>query len=158
MKRLVITFLSILVLGVVALPGPAAAKQITTVGPAFNIFTGHPSEFQAGAPFHFLLGWDPILTTLHAIGKFSWSLDVDGTPRAADFHFFGPSPLQADALARAWFFNFPDGMSAGSHTFVAHGFTPCYFAVSSLGYPGPCSNPNAAVEAATFSMTVTFFL
>jgi len=69
---------------------------------------------------------------------------------------FGPSPIQNDALARAWYFNFPHGMSAGAHTFVAHGFTPCYFAVSSFGYPGPCSNPNAVVEAATFTMTVTF--
>ena len=52
MKRLVITFILLLALAVVVLPGPAAAHQITTVGPSFNIFTGHPSEFQAGAPFH----------------------------------------------------------------------------------------------------------
>jgi hypothetical protein len=156
MKRLVITFLSMFALAVVALPGPATAHRITTVGPAFNIFTGHPSEFPAGAPFHFLLGWDPIPTTTHAIGKFSWSLDVDGTPRAADFHFFGPSPIQDDALARAWIFNFSDGISAGTHTFVAHGFTPCDFAVASFGYANPCSNPNAVVEAVTLTMTVTF--
>ena len=52
--------------------------------------------------------------------------------------------------------NFPAGMSAGTHTFVAHGFTPCSFAVSTFGYPGPCTNPNAVVEAVTLSMTVTF--
>src|SRR5207248_8845575 len=143
MKRLVITFILLLALAVVVLPGPAAAHQITTVGPSFNIFTGHPSEFQAGAPFHFLLGWDPLPTATDAIGKFSWSLDVDGTPRAAAFHFFGPSPIQDDALARAWYFNFPAGMSAGTHTFVAHGFTPCSFPVSTFGHPSPRTNPTA---------------
>ena len=44
MKRLVITFILLLALAVVVLPGPAAAHQITTVGPSFNIFTGRASS------------------------------------------------------------------------------------------------------------------
>jgi hypothetical protein len=155
MKKLGVTFLTVLALAFGALPGVATARQITTVGPAFNIFTGHPTTFVAGAPFHYLLGWE-LPPGTDAVGKFSWSLDVDGTPRAADFTFHGPSSVYANGVARAWDFNFPGGMNAGTHTFTAHGFTPCYIAVSSFGYTGTCSTPNEVVEAVTLSMSVTF--
>jgi hypothetical protein len=79
---------------------------------------------RAGAPFHYLLGWE-LPPGTDAVGKFSWALDVDGTPRAADFTFHGPSSVYANGVARAWYFNFPGGMNAGTHTFTAHGFTPC---------------------------------
>jgi hypothetical protein len=157
MKRLSIALAAIFVVALIALPGAGMAQQVTTTGPAFNIFTGHPTDYAAGASFHFLLGWDRIPPeTTDAIGKFSWSLDVDGVQRGPDFHVYGPSPLDPATLARAWVWNFPNGLPAGVHTFVARGFTPCYFAVASLGYAGTCSNPNDVVEAAMFSMTVTF--
>src|SRR5437764_1193543 len=154
MKKLVIALLATLALAVVvALPASATSKEPT--GTAFHMLQGTPTTFTVGAAFYIGNCWlvDP---TADAQGNYTIALDVDGTPRTADFHFFGPSPIQDDALARAWYFNFRDGMSAGTHTFVAHGFTACYFAVSSLGYTGTCRNPNAVVEAATFTMTVTF--
>ena len=77
MNRFGVALVSVLALAFVALPGVAAAEQVTTTGPAFNIFTGHPTDFAAGSPFHFLLGWEQLSTD--AIGKFSWTLDVDGT-------------------------------------------------------------------------------
>jgi hypothetical protein len=154
MKKRAAMLVLTVVLSVVTLASTAQAQQITTTGPAFNIFTGNPTTFAAGAPFHFLLGWEQLSTD--AIGKFSWSLDVDGTPRAPDFHQFGPSPVDPNTQVRAWFWNFPDGMPAGTHTFTAHGFTPCYLAVASFGYTGTCSNPNEVVEATTLSMTVNF--
>jgi len=155
MKRLKLASLLLLAFAVLALPTASTAGDKTAVGPNFNMF-GQQTELAAGTAFHILLGWEGLSPDLDAIGHFSWSLDVDGTPRAADFHVFGPSPIYEGTLVRAWFWNFPDGLSAGIHTFVAHGFVPCYVAVSSFGYPGPCSNPNAAVEVATVSRTVTF--
>src|SRR5436309_10970762 len=151
MKRLKLTSLVLLALAVLAFPAASTAGEKTAVGPNFNMF-GQQTDLAAGTAFHILLGWEGLSPDLDAIGHFSWTLDVDGTPRAADFHFFGPSPIQDDALARAWYFNFPNGMSAGTHTFVAHGFAPCYSAVSSFVYTGTCSNPNAVVESATFTM------
>ena len=139
----------ILALAGAGLARTAAAGDRTAVGPNLNIL-GHQTELTAGTAFHILLGWDPLPTTLDAIGKCSWSLDVDGTPPEADFHVFGPSPIQDDALERAWFFNFPDGPSAGTHTFVTHGFAPCY------ATSGPCSQSNAVVEAFTITRTVNF--
>ena len=149
MKRL--AFLTLFVLTVVGagLAGTGAAGDRTAVGPSFNIF-GHQTELAAGTPFHILLGWDPLPTTLEALGHYSWSLDVDGVPREADFHVFGPSPLPDEAIERAWVFNFATGLPAGTHTFVAHGFVPCY-ATSEA-----CRTPNEVVESFTITRVVSF--
>jgi hypothetical protein len=153
MKRLVITFLSMLALAVVALPAAATSKE--PLGPAFSLLTGHPTTFAAATPFHIANCWN-IASTSDAIGKFSISLDVDATPRAEDFTEFSVRSGDPDILNRCWVWNFPDGVSTGTHTFVEHWFAPCYVAVSQFGYPGACSNPNAVVEALTRSLTVNF--
>jgi hypothetical protein len=139
-----------LVLAVAALPSAASAHQITTTGPPFNIFSGHPTQFLAGSPFHFLLGWDPLSLPRDAIGHYSVTLDVDGVQRAPSEHFFGPSPISDGAQARIWIWNFPSGLRAGTHTFVAHFLAPCY------ATGGPCATPNEVVEVSTRSMTVLF--
>jgi hypothetical protein len=152
MKRLVITFLSLLALGAVAVPAAATPKE--PIGPAFSLLSGQPTTFAAGAPFHIANCW-VVQSTSDAVGKFRIALDVDGTPQAEDFKLFSVTSGDPDLHFRCWVWNFPDGMSTGSHTFVEHWFVPCY-AAASLGYTGPCSNPNALVEVTTLSLTVVF--
>ncbi len=147
MKRLGITFLLMLALAVVALPAAATSKE--PIGQAFSLLAGRPTTFAAGAPFHIANCWN-LPSTADAIGKFSIALDVDTTPRAEDFRVFSVTSGDPDILKRCWVWNFPDGMSTGTHTFVEHWLEPCYATA------GPCSNPNAVVEAFTLSLTVVF--
>jgi hypothetical protein len=137
MKRLVITFVSMLALAVVGLAA-AASPNKQTVGPAFSILTGHPTTFEANSAFHIENCWN-LSTSADAIGKFSIVLDVDGMPRAEDFkEVLNPTP---DTTLRCWVWNFPSGMAAGIHTFVEHWFEPCSATTS-----GTCDTPNADVE------------
>jgi hypothetical protein len=150
MRRSILILLAALAV-VVAAPSAAQAHQFTTVGPAFNIFTGNPSTYPAGQPFHFLLGFDlPNDGSVDAIGKYSVALEVDGTLVEPDQQFFGPLPARPGFLGRVWAWNFPSGLSAGVHTFTASFYTPCY------ATDGPCSNPNEVVLFGSRTMTVTF--
>ena len=150
MKKLVITLLATLALAVVvALPASATSKEPT--GTAFHMLQGTPTTFTAGAAFYIGNCWlvDP---SAGAQGKYTIALDVDGTPRGESYTQFSQVLDSNNMLKnqRCWVWNFPDGMSAGTHTFVEHWFEPCY------ATPGPCSKPNAVVERYTLSLTVNF--
>jgi hypothetical protein len=88
-------------------------------------------------------------TTDDAIGRYVFTLDVDGAARAADFRTTGTLP--DGQVQKWWYFNFPNGMT-GTHTLIGHHFAPC-------GGPSiPCNGrrPNTLVEVLTLSATVTF--
>jgi hypothetical protein len=148
MRRLLIGFVvpSALLLTIAAVPAAAAVKQPT--GTRINLFNGN-QPYPASTAFHIKDGWlftDP--TAVDAIGKYSFTLDVDGSPRAFDFK---TSEERTDgSLLKLWYFNFPSGMT-GSHTFVGHFLGPC-------GGPVPCNGLPArtVVEQITLTATVTF--
>jgi hypothetical protein len=137
---------SVLLLAISAAPAAGAVKQPT--GSRINLFLGNQS-YAASTAFHIRDGWlfpDP--TTVDAIGRYSFTLDVDGASRAADFRT--SETLPDGSLAKLWWFNFPSGMT-GAHTFVGHFLGPC-------GAAAPCNGqmPNTVVEIYTLSATVTF--
>lgn len=148
MRRLSIPILlsaAFLVAGAVA-PVAGAVKQPT--GNRINLFAGDQS-FPASTAFHIRDGWlflDP--TTIDAIGRYTFTLDVDGTPRSPDFR---TSQTGSDgSLFKLWWFNFPAGMT-GTHIFVGHFLGPCGSAYPCNGQP-----PNTVVEQITLTVTVTF--
>jgi hypothetical protein len=127
-------------------PVAAASKQPT--GNRINLFAGD-QPYPASTAFHIRDGWlflDP--TTIDAIGKYTFTLDVDGTPRSADFK---TSETGSDgSLLKLWWFNFPAGMT-GTHTFVGHFLGPC-----GSSYPCNGQTPNTVVEQHRLTVTVTF--
>jgi hypothetical protein len=146
MKKLALPFIVMLTLAVVAMP--AGAKQIEPIGPTISPLTGHPTSFAAGAPFHVANCWN-IPSTSDAIGKFRITLEVDGAPVAGET-LFSVTSGDPDIHKRCWVWNFPEGQSAGTHTFVQNWYAPCYATEQA------CTNPNELVVAASYTLTVTF--
>ena len=144
-KRLAITMLCVAALAV-GTTAAAAPKQ--PIGTQVSLFGG-PNALTAEAPFNIQGGWS-LDAQSDAIGKFSFSLQVDGVYRTEDFV---QRTVSADGttLARIWVFNFPSGFPAGSHTFTGHWFAPCH-AYNAC----PSDNPNAIIEADQRTLTVTF--
>jgi hypothetical protein len=138
--------LSVGLLVILVAPVAAATKQPT--GNRINLFLGNQS-YSASTAFHVKDGWlflDP--TTIDAIGKYSFTLDVDGSPRSADFR---TSEESTDgSLLKVWYFNFAAGMT-GTHTFTGHFWGPCGGSIPCNGKPF-----NSVVEQATISATVSF--
>ena len=109
-----------------------AAKKVP-LGYQMNLFS-HPTAFAANTAFNIRHGWllNPTATD---VGKFSFTLQVDGSYRTKNF--VSIAPVDGNEF-RAWVFNFPTGMT-GTHTFIGHLRGPCYAG------PGPCgSNPQQA--------------
>ena len=146
-KRVAITILLVATLAVVT---TAAAGSKQRLGSEINVLVGTPTTFTAGAPFHIAHGWVAIDTTVSsAVGKFSFSLQVDGVYRSESFVERTVEPN--GTVDRFFVFNFPSGLPAGSHTFIGHWLAPCY-AVSGC----TTVNPNTVVEAFQRTLTVTF--
>jgi len=131
------------------LVAPVAATSRQPTGPRVNLFLGNQS-FPASTAFHIYDGF-ALLGTEPAIGKYSVTLTVDGSPRAFDFKT--SQELADGSLIKLWYFNFPAGMT-GTHTFVSHFLVPC----SASGSFTPCNglSPNTVVEAFALTATVTF--
>jgi hypothetical protein len=148
MRRLSIPILLSAAFLVAAAVVPVAAASKQPTGNRINLFAGDQS-YPASTAFHIRDGWlflDP--TTIDAVGKYTFTLDVDGTPRSPDFK---TSETGSDgSLLKLWWFNFPAGMT-GSHTFVGHFLGPC-------GSSYPCNGkpPNSVVEQQRLTVTVTF--
>jgi hypothetical protein len=148
MRRLLIPILlsAAFLVAAAVVPVAGAGKQPT--GDRINLFAGDQS-YPASTAFHIRDGWlflDP--STIDAVGKYTFTLDVDGTLRAPDFK---TSETGSDgSLLKLWWFNFAAGMS-GTHTFVGHFLGPC-------GGSYPCNGqpPNTVVEQHRLTVTVTF--
>jgi hypothetical protein len=146
----------LMLIGILVMAVPVAAKGKEPVGEKISVFPpGTPSEFPAGAPFHISHGWllDP---GEGPPGRFDFDLEVDGVLRDEDFvsRTVDRSGV-SESLLWIWVHNFPDGMT-GTHTFTGRWLAPCQYAVDNMGFPGPCSMPNAKVEVLSNSLTVTF--
>lgn len=81
-----------------------------------------PTEYPADTAFHIWHGFGFELGIDRGYGRYEFRLDVDGEARAADF--IEASSLAPTVVSRVWVFNFPDGLSAGQHTFTAHWVYP----------------------------------
>ena len=132
----------------VILVAPVAATTKQPTGNRINLFSGNGS-YPASTAFHIRDGWlfqNP--TAIEAIGKYTFTLDVDGPARAPDFRTTESFP--DGSVARLWWFNFPNGMT-GTHTFTGHFWGPCGASFPCNGQPS-----NTVVEQGTVSATVSF--
>lgn len=153
MKKLAPFISLLLVVSLLAVTSPAAANHNEPIGEKIRV-RNETIKFQYNTPFYIAHGWvQP--STDEAIGVFSFELDVDGSPQPLSFRQFYVTSGDPDLLWRVFVYNFPVGMQ-GTHAFTGHWFAPCQYAVDWLGYPGTCATPNASVETATRTLTVTF--
>lgn len=137
---------------------PAAAVPEARTGQRINVLLGTPTTFPANQPFHVAHGWISSLPREHedshfqAIGKFAFRLEVDGQTVEPDFV---DRWVSEDILHRQWVHNFPNGLSAGTHTFSGYFTGPCEGLVS-VGYnPGPCPKQNEVILAGGAPVTLT---
>lgn len=155
MKKIV-AFLLILTLLTMANPVFAASKE--PAGDRIDLRTGYPITFPANTPFHIKHGWVSLIPNPQndPIGIYDFELEVDGVWLEEDFvmrlvDFKNPDyPRQIQ-----WVYNFASGMT-GTHTFTGHWYGPCRPLIDQGWYSGPCSTPNARVEAITQTLTITF--
>lgn len=139
----------------------AAAETKERVGSRINLFDGRYQTFPAGQPFHIAHGWGlhPDDTDYEAVGKFGFSLEVDGVNARRDY----VEKVHEDSLVfgalqwRFWVHNFPDGLS-GTHTFTGRWYGPCQGLVDGGYNPGPCDRPTTTFTAVgPVTTTVAFF-
>lgn len=139
---------------------PVSANPKQPTGDAINIKLGcredncgAPQSFQAGAPFYISNGHviSKAAGENPALGKYDFTLDVDGVPVAADFKQTTSAGHGDHAVL--WTFNFPAGLT-GSHEFTGHWFAPC----GNYTYAPPCDGQpkNTAIEILAITVPVTF--
>ena len=147
MKTLAMT----LALFAAAVAAPAGATSKEPIGARINPLVGQATTFTAGSPFNVSNCWglDPRLGDEPA-GHFSIGLSVDGTLLEPSFTDFGSTESNLTLIRRCYVWNFPNGLSAGVHTFVQTWNVPCS-TTSQM-----CGNPNEGVASATYTLTVTF--
>ena len=141
-----------LILGLAAAPTMAGSKN-QPVGARISLLAepiGDDQSFDPSTAFHINHGFCLEDTVINrAIGRYSFRLDVDGTPRNADF--FQVSQPDGCQLLKFWYFNFPAGLT-GSHDFTGHWLVPC----DNDAVPCNGAKMHTAVEVDTLTITVTF--
>lgn len=142
----------------VAPAASAAAKQRT--GERINLFGGGFQVFPANQPFHIAHGWLRVLGADQgepppALGRYGFSLAVDGQDRPADYMERAPREDPVFGWIKPTFsvHNFPDGMT-GTHTFTGHWFGPCTGLVDGGYTPGPCDHPTE-IRTSVGLLTIT---
>ena len=130
----VITILVLAVLLFLASPAMADRKAVVCNGdPAcrINILEATPTTYQAGAPFFIRHGSyinAPNQAPIGA-GHLGFSLEVDGAYVEPDFvdHFpTTPQGGEGNYIYVLMYYNFPQGLSAGSHAFTGHWYFRCW--------------------------------
>ena len=156
MKRTITLLLALTAL--VASPSAGAdAKERS--GARINLLAGAFQVFPAGEPFHVAHGWFRVLGedlgTVPALGRYGFSLAVDGLDDPADYVERAPTenPVFGRIKVDTPVHNFPDGLM-GTHTFTGHWFGPCAGVVEGGYAPGPCEHP-AEITTAIAPLTIT---
>jgi hypothetical protein len=149
--------------GVVALAAllvftlPAAAVPRARTGERINVLLGTPTTFPANQPFHVAHGWILLPrdneNSPQTIGEYAFRLEVDGQTVEPDFVDRWVEP--ATTLRSQWVHNFPDGLSAGTHTFSGYFTGPCEGLVNAGYNPGPCPKQNEVLLAGGAPVTLT---
>jgi hypothetical protein len=152
---LVFSLAATLLFMVAAAPVTAAPGQTTgdliSLKASCATECGAPQTFAAGEPFYISHGHGISISggDNPALGKYDFTLDVDGVPMAADYKLIDASGHGDFALF--WVYNFPAGMT-GVYEFTGHWYAPCghgYFDCEGQAI-------NTVVEMTTMSVTVTF--
>lgn len=152
--------LAALLLGALIFVSSGAAKQNERVGARINLFNGAVQVYPAGQPFHIAHGWglQPDQSDHDALGKYGFSLAVDGGGTKSDFVEKRHSEVPPFGILqfRTWVHNFPSGLT-GTHRFTGRWFGPCQGLVDAAINVGPCEKTNTTTTAiAPLDATVAF--
>ena len=154
MKRSLVGVVALAALLVFTLPSAAVPRERT--GERINVLLGTPTTFPANQPFHVAHGW--ILLphnedSPQTIGKYAFGLEVDGQTVEPDY--VDRWVKESDHTLRQWVYNFPDGLSAGTHTFSGYFTGPCEGLVIAGYFTGPCPKQNEVLLAGGAPVTLT---
>jgi hypothetical protein len=156
-KLIIITVITLAIVLILATPAMADPRTLVCDGAPecqINVLQGTPLAYPAGEPFFIIhstqnpTDWPPIAT-----GLMGFALEVDGVYVEPSWNFkqgigawVDPPP---NLIVSGSAFNFPQGLSAGEHTFTGHWYTAC---LPQFG----CETPVDKVEFGTAELTVTF--
>ena len=102
--------------------------------------------FSANTPFHFRHGFGQPANLSHK-GAFGFSLTVNGVPLAATTTqtLTLPSPPGPAFQFLFWYYDFPNGLPAGTYTLHGVWTAPCEAAIADYGFAGTCSKGEPVV-------------
>ncbi len=156
-KLIIITVMVLAILLILVTPAMADPRMLVCYGDPecrINVLAGGPTTYSAGEPFFIIhniyiyTGEAPI-----ANGLSGFALEVDGAYMEPSWNFKGGAGWQADPppnyVVSGSAFNFPQGLSAGAHTFIGHWYEAC------LPQDG-CEPPVDKVEIGSAELTVIF--
>lgn len=120
-RRTTILWIAVILAIGIALPAVAQSRttgdQLRLLGPGFCPTSAYPADMA----FHVAqgFGFDPELETNEDLGQWLFHMEVDGNPlplsniRITEVRDSAPEGFW---LAKAFVYNFPDGLSADEHT------------------------------------------
>lgn len=153
---------ALLIVFVVALlvATPVLAAQFEPTGDRLNIYFDIPKSYPANTPFHIVHAWLDFFDEhdLWPYGQFYFELEVDGVymelTKFVNEKIVDPDTGEFIGIRRAYFFNFPNGMT-GTHTFKGHWMGTCYIALQD-GLVSECANPMADIELISSDVKIKF--
>ena len=158
MRKKAITMLCMMLI-VLAIAAPATATRPEPVGDRLSIFPDNPTTtFDAGQPFNISHGWSFVPPEDIPGSGLGFDLWVDSVFHEADMVYRAAQSGGGDGPSMTWQWvnNFPEGMTAGTHTFKGEWLASCSYAVNLGLYDGPCSTPNEIVVVSTNVVDVLF--
>ena len=137
----------------------SAAAAPAPTGTRLLIWGPAQQTFPAGQPFYFEHGWQSAVPSTQGVGRWTFSLSVDGVPQMgfAEPQVTTQDPTYGTLIFRPYLFDFPQGLT-GTHVFSGNWYGPCAQMVAQGYAAGPCSSPEEVVpwSAGPFTTTVTF--
>lgn len=100
--------------------GGAVAASKEPVGDRISLLDP-PATYPSGTAFYVSHGFQ-FQDQDRSYGRYEFLLDVDGVQRAANY--FDVGVFDRRTVYKVWVFNFPNGLSGGSHTFEGHWIVP----------------------------------
>jgi hypothetical protein len=156
-RIILITVIALAILLILATPAMADPRMLVCYGDPdcrINVLQGTPEAYPAGEPFfiiHNVYVYTGVVPVANGLSGFA--LEVDGVYVEPSWNFKGGGGWPADPppnfVASGSAFNFPQGLSAGEHTFIGHWYVAC------LPQDG-CEPPVKQIEFGTAELTVTF--
>jgi len=159
-KMLVVVVLVLALLLIITTPVMADRSLVCEGDDAcrINLLSGTPTEYTAGAPFFVLhgTGMAPSEDKPVSVDHMGFALEVDGVYVEPDWvSHFATSAREGygNHVYSLMAFNFPQGLSAGVHTFTGHWYVGCAPRMEEGGW---CVDHMHPTDWNVITMTVVF--
>ncbi len=150
MKKIMLIAMVVLMLAVASPAYAYTSRPLPITGGLISLFVS-PQTFQANTPFFIAGGWGGLdFSQTQAIGEYDFKLSIDGVPAGNGLRYISPN-IDGTTGVAVRFYDFPQGLPAGTYTFTGYYYEPC----QESSNPSGCV-VNQQVLEMTASSVVTF--